>query len=1017
MCLCVAALALSGLVVPRAAAATNFTWTGGAPFGESQWSNAANWGGTAPSGAVGTLTFPPLACVMTACGSNFDDIVGLSTSSLVVAGGYSLGGPGGGNEEIPLTVGSGGITFSGPESTRLAVPLALSSPQTWQINGGGGGGLTLVSKVKGEGVPLHLSLAEGGFLNVYGSGESNRGELVAGSTLVTGDGTINLVEAFVVGPVELQGVSLGANGANIFGSLTAKGSVVAVVEAPGVGRGLGVENLTLDPASALELTFSGFLAGAGSFAHAVGNVSLGGASLTLNCGYCDSSAGECPELTAGSEDDLVTADGILNGEFAGLPNGGIVSLAGCSGPHPPPTFRITYTPHAVIATVLGAKSPSVTTTSASSVSGTLATLNGTVTPNGARVTECYFQYGETSNVYGSRIPCTQAVGEGTEPVAVSAALAGLTPGTTYHFELVVATNGHGTVYGSDESFTTTGAAIPTVQTGYVYGGWPSNALLTGVINPHGNDVTYEFRYGAFSLPTVPSYSEILTGYWGSVAGSGALSGTTSQEVSASISGLAPHTPYYVRLVAFYDGLVTWGPEVRFEITPPEPEATEAPYLQVNGTDAAKGYRVRCEPGSWRYTNNNFAIRWVYVAQNGSTSAARSGAEKGNEYQVEQGDIGRPLACVVTPYKLDNHLATGPNTTLQSDLHLPEGTGLRVIPSWLKTTWNVISTAKDVPSAWDAGVWCGAAVLVPEIFAVECLTNATELILSNALQDALGSIVDPPEANYQSIALPHPHVEREHGKRPCPRNLRRGACGVLVRLAKRYAGATARATGIIEGIAISRNRTLIARKKRDSETLVVQEAARKVYFGLLTAAIDEQRKAGALFAEELRRLHADVRIPGARLRALPRHRGTAWESSLQRAMLTHGFAKAEVRKAFAARPTGIRGFDLVRSLLAIPAPPLAFTRYYDEISINDLMALVTGLARQDALRSSSVSQLFADLDRARAACTTAARASATQRLLADAKASLQVPSYSFLSTAAQPLIDGSSTVDPYPRCLG
>jgi hypothetical protein len=134
------------------------------------------------------------------------------------------------------------------------------------------------------------------------------------------------------------------------------------------------------------------------------------------------------------------------------------------------------------------------------------------------------------------------------------------------------------------------------------------------------------------------------------------------------------------------------------------------------------------------------------------------------------------------------------------------------------------------------------------------------------------------------------------------------------------------------------------------------------------------------------------------------------------MLTHGFAKAEVRKAFAARPTSIRGFDLVRSL-AIPAPPPAFTRYYDEISINDLTALVTGLARQDALRSSSVSQLFADLDRARAACTTAARASATQRLLADAKPSLQVPSYSFLSTAAQPLIDGSSTVDPYPHCLG
>ncbi len=660
--------------------------------------------------------------------------------------------------------------------------------------------------------------------------------------------------------------------------------------------------------------------------------------------------------------------------------------------------------------------PSVVTGGSSNVTSTAVTLNGSVIPGEDALKSCYFEYGESVNVYGSTVLCAQTVGAGASPVSVSASLTGLTPGTTYHVRLVV-TSSAGTGYGSDVSFATTGTFTPTVQTGYAYGGWPSSATLTGGIDPHGNDVTYEFRYGAFSFPTVSSYGEILTGYWGSVAGSGALSGTTSQEVSANIGGLAADTPYYVRLVVFYDGLVTWGPEVRLEITPPEPQATEAPYLQVNGTDAAKGYRVRCQPGNWSYTNYNFETQWVYVAQNGGTSPARSGAGSGNEYQVDQSDIGHPLACLVTPYKLDGRLPSGPgNTTLQSDLLLPEGTGLLVIPSWLKTAWNVISTAHDVPSAWDAGVWCGAAVLVPEIFAVECLTNVTELVLSNALQDALGSVVDPPEANYQSVALPHPLVERERGKRPCPSNLKAGACGVLVRLANRYSGATARATGIIEAIAISRNRTLIARKKRDSETLVVQEAARKVYFGMLTIAIDEQRKAGALFAEGLHRLHADVRIPGARLRALPRHRGTAWERSLQRRMLTHGFDKASIRKAFTARPTSIRGFDLVRSL-AIPAPPPAFTRYYDMLEINDVMTLVTELARQHALRSSSEPQLLIDLDKARAACTQTARSAAMQRFLQDTRLNLQPQFYSVLSTATQPLIDGSSKVNPYPRCLG
>jgi hypothetical protein len=583
--------------------------------------------------------------------------------------------------------------------------------------------------------------------------------------------------------------------------------------------------------------------------------------------------------------------------------------------------------------------------------------------------------------------------------------------------LVVVTEGHGTLSGGDQAFVTTGIAPPTVDTygpftyWYDTAGTAGAALFDGTINPHGQQVEYEFVYGGFPVPTSPDGDPL----YGRTTRQTLGPGTSPVSVTASVDGLARETPYYARLLVTYGGGLAWGNQVSFEITPPEPEATEAPYLQVNGTDAAKGYRVKCQPGSWRYTNGTFATAWVYVAQNGSTSAARPGAAKGDEYQVEQGDIGHPLACVVTAERFDGHLATGQNATLQSDLLLPEGTGLLVIPSWLKTTWNVISTAKDVPSAWDAGVWCGAAVLVPEIFAVECLTSATELILSNALQDALGSIVDPPEANYQSIALPHALVERKRGTRPCPRSLRRGPCGVLVRLAKRYAGATARATGIIEAIAISRNRTLIARKKQDSEALVVQEAARKVYFGLLTAAIDEQRKAGALFAEELRRLHADVRIPGARLRALLRHRGTAWESSLQRTMLTHGFAKAEVRKAFAARPTSIRGFDLVRSL-AIPAPPPAFTRYYDEINLNDLVALVSGFARQHALAGGAVPTLLADLDKTRAACTPAARAAATQRFLQDAKPNTQPQFYSFLSTAAQPLIDGSSTVDPYPRCL-
>jgi hypothetical protein len=96
--------------------------------------------------------------------------------------------------------------------------------------------------------------------------------------------------------------------------------------------------------------------------------------------------------------------------------------------------------------------PTVVTLAASSVAQTSATLNATVNPNGAKVSECSLEYG-TSNSYGSSAPCTPSPGSGTSPVAVSASVTGLTSGTTYHFR-VSATNAGGTSNGSDQTFNT-----------------------------------------------------------------------------------------------------------------------------------------------------------------------------------------------------------------------------------------------------------------------------------------------------------------------------------------------------------------------------------------------------------------------------------------------------------------------------------------------------------------------------------------------------------------------------------
>ena len=95
--------------------------------------------------------------------------------------------------------------------------------------------------------------------------------------------------------------------------------------------------------------------------------------------------------------------------------------------------------------------PTVTTQAASSVSSTVATLNGTINANGVSTTVT-FEYGTTMS-YGSTVAATPSPVTGTDVTAVSCALSGLTPNTTYHYR-VVGTYEGGTENGSDLAFST-----------------------------------------------------------------------------------------------------------------------------------------------------------------------------------------------------------------------------------------------------------------------------------------------------------------------------------------------------------------------------------------------------------------------------------------------------------------------------------------------------------------------------------------------------------------------------------
>jgi hypothetical protein len=181
--------------------------------------------------------------------------------------------------------------------------------------------------------------------------------------------------------------------------------------------------------------------------------------------------------------------------------------------------------------------------SATEVTASAATLNGVIDPEGLPVTECYFEYGETSE-YSQSAPCSQGLGEGlgeigkgTSPVPVSAKLTALHGGTTYHYRLV-AGNANGIIEGADETFTT--PTVPLVTGGEAANITASGAELRASVNPEGLQVSRcTFEYGTSMTYGAREPCEQRKSAIGS--------GTAPVPVSVQISGLSPNTTYYWRL--------------------------------------------------------------------------------------------------------------------------------------------------------------------------------------------------------------------------------------------------------------------------------------------------------------------------------------------------------------------------------------------------------------------------------------------------------------------------------------
>ncbi len=132
--------------------------------------------------------------------------------------------------------------------------------------------------------------------------------------------------------------------------------------------------------------------------------------------------------------------------------------------------------------------PTVATETGAAASQTLATLTATVNPNDAVLTDCHFNYGPTI-AYGSSVPCASTPSPTGGVQTVTAQISGLAASTTYHFQIVAASD-PGSSAGADATLATPAPLKPSpLLTGTAAVG-DTLTCNVGTTVPAGLTVTY-----------------------------------------------------------------------------------------------------------------------------------------------------------------------------------------------------------------------------------------------------------------------------------------------------------------------------------------------------------------------------------------------------------------------------------------------------------------------------------------------------------------------------------------------
>ncbi|HEY3372763.1 MAG TPA: fibronectin type III domain-containing protein, partial [Prolixibacteraceae bacterium] len=273
---------------------------------------------------------------------------------------------------------------------------------------------------------------------------------------------------------------------------------------------------------------------------------------------------------------------------------------------------------------------SLTTTIATNITSTTATLGGEVTSDGgAAVTERGICYSLTANPTTSSTKVTIGTGIGSFTNTIT----GLAANTTY-FVRAYAINSQGTAYGSEITFKTSIALSAASLTTTVATNITSTTVtLGGEVTSDGGAAVTE-RGICYSLTANPTTSSTKVSI-----------GTGTGSYSNSTSGLTANTTYYVRAYAINSQGTAYGSEITFKtsIALSVASLTTTTATNITSTSATLGGNVTSDGGAavtergicYSTTTNptTSSFRIIIGTGTGSYSNATSGLAAGTTYYV------------------------------------------------------------------------------------------------------------------------------------------------------------------------------------------------------------------------------------------------------------------------------------------------------------------------------------------------------------------------------------------------